>query len=524
MEKGFGGKLARMAGTGAIALVTLILFSSAAQAGDYVVVQCAPGLNAGTEAGFSSTSKHFRGKQDCARKSPGVQLRHYLDPGQTGTVARRYGAWVWTAPLGTVISGGSARSRLENADGVSGYLAVSPAVGDGVVTENQNDGKQHLSAIPAGNWRYFSARLQCTAPNQGDRCVGRAGAAHTFVKQIRLRLTDLATPKLAVGGSILDGKVQRGEQSLGLIALDEGSGVRSTTVTVNGTRIAGDDLAASCHLLPTGQTTRMAPCPRTFAKSYSINTAVPPFRNGSNKIVVCASDHAQTDMANSSCQSEDVVVDSLCPASVVGGGTRLHARFTRSGKRIARLKFGGRTVIRGWLGDARGNAVPGATVCVQAHSDLPHKRFKLLRTITTNANGVFSYKIRRGASRHLRIAYRDGAVQISTGLRVKVRAKSTLHVSRHRTRPFKPVKFSGRIPDPHAGGRVVVIYGTVPGAKKRFLVRKARTNAVGKWRATYTFTPVPATTRFVFWAVVPHQNGYPYTQGRSAARYIRVRP
>ncbi|MBN8870790.1 MAG: hypothetical protein J0H66_12985 [Solirubrobacterales bacterium] len=524
MEKGLGGKLARMAGVGTMVLAASILFGAPAQAGDYVVVQCAPGLNASTEARFSSTSKHFRGKQDCGRKSPGVQLRHYLDPGETGTVARRYGAWVWAAPLGTAISGGSARSRLENADGVSGYLVVSPAVGDGVVTENQNDGKQHLSAIPAGSWRYFSARLQCTAPNQGNRCVGRAGAAHTFLKQVRLRLTDLATPKLAVGGSILDGKVQRGQQSLGIIAVDEGSGIRSTSVTVNGTRIAGDDLVASCHLLPTGQTTRMAPCPKTVGKSYSINTAVPPFKNGTNKIAVCVSDHAQTGVANTACQSEDVVVDSLCPASVVGGGTKLHARFVRSGKRIARLKFGGRTVIRGWLGDARGNAVPGATVCVQSHSDLPHKKFRLLRTITTNASGGFSYKIRRGASRRLRIAYRDGAAQISKGLRVKVRAKSTLRVSRRRTRPFKPVKFSGRIPDPHSGGRVVVIYGTVPGAKKRFLVRKARTNAVGKWRASYTFTPVPTTTRFVFWAVVPHQNGYPYSQGHSAARYIRVRP
>jgi hypothetical protein len=407
---------------------------------------------------------------------------------------------------------------LENADGVSGYLVVSPSVGNSVVTENQNDGKQHLSAIPAGNWRYFTVRLQCTAPNKGNRCVGAASAAHAYVKQVRLRLTDLATPTLAVGGSILDGKIQRGRQDLGVIAADEGSGIRTATIAVNGTPVAGDDLAASCHLFPAGQTSRMAPCPRTFGKSYSLDTSLPPFENGTNKIVVCVSDHAQTGVANTACQSRDVVVDSLCPASVVGGGTRLNARFGRAGKRIARLKFGGRTLIRGWLDDARGNAVPGATICVQAHVDLPHKKFKLLRTITTDTNGGFAYKVRRGASRRLRVVYRDGAKQISRGLRVKVKSKSTLHVSHHRTRPFKPVRFSGRIPGPHAGGRVVVIYGTVPGAKKRFLVRKARTNPLGKWRAAYTFTPVGATTRFVFWAVVPSQHAYPYTQGLELPR------
>jgi hypothetical protein len=69
-----------------------------------------------------------------------------------------------------------------------------------------------------------------------------------------------------------------------------------------------------------------------------------------------------------------------------------------------------------------------------------------------------------------------------------------------------------------------VVYGTVPGANRRFLVRRARTNAVGRWYARYAFTPVAQKTKFVFWAVVPKQNGYPYTQGHSTARYVHVRP
>lgn len=64
----------------------------------------------------------------------------------------------------------------------------------------------------------------------------------------------------------------------------------------------------------------------------------------------------------------------------------------------------------------------------------------------------------------------------------------------------------------------------MPGAKKRFLVNRAKTNALGRWHAAYTFVPVSVKTRFVFWAVVPNQNGYPYGQGRSAARYIQLRP
>lgn len=524
MKKGLGSKLARTAGTGAVALVTLILIGTPAKAGDYVVAQCAPGLNASAEARFSSSSNHFKGIQECGRNSPGVQVRHQLAAGETGTVHRRFGAWVWTAPPGTVISGGSARSRLENANGVSGYLVVSPDTGNSAVTENQNDGNQHLSAIPAGRWRYFVARLECTSPTQGGRCVGAAANAHTYVKQVRLRLTDLAAPVLGVGGSLLESGTSRGWQTISLLASDQGAGIKSTRVTVNGVQAAGEDLGISCHPLPGGLTSSLSPCPKAIGKVYSFDTAARPFRHGNNKVEVCVSDYAQIGTPNFDCESRQVLVDSLCPASSAGGGKKLRARFTRSGKRFSRQKIGTPTIIRGRIGDGHGNPIVGAQVCIQAHTDLRGKKFKLLATTVTNSDGHFTYKLKRGASRKIRVVYRDGTFQISRSLRLKVKGTSTLHVSKHRTRPLKRVGFFGKIPGPHAAGRVVVVYGTVPGAKKRFLVRRAKTNSVGRWRAGYSFTPVPARTRFVFWAVVPNQNGYPYTQGRSAARYIRVRP
>lgn len=519
-----GNQLARMAGIGAVCLIALVVASTSARAGDYVVAQCAPGLNAATEATFSSSSPHFKGLQDCSRNSPGVQIRHWLDSGETGTVNRRYGAWVWTAPAGTVISGGSARSRLENQDGIFGYLAVSPDVGDGVATENQNDGNQHLSAIPAGRWRYFVARLQCTAPNQGGRCVGAASAAHTFVKQVRLRLTDLAAPRVGIGGSLFDSGVRRGKQTLEVLAADQGAGIKSTRILVNGAQAGGEDLGTSCHPLPGGLTSSLSPCPKGIGRVYTLDTSVRPFKHGENKVEVCVFDYAQMGMPNFDCDSRQVLVDRLCPASPVGGGKKLKARFSKSGKRFARVRFGTPTMVRGHLGDGNGNPIVGAQVCIQTRVNMAGKKFRLLATTATNSDGHFSYKLKRGASRKIRVVYRDGGFQISRSLHLKVKAHSTLRANKHRTRPFKRVKFSGKIPGPHAAGRVVVLYGTVSGAKKKFLVRRAKTNAVGRWHASYTFTPVPVTTKFVFWAVVPHQNGYPYAQGRSAARYIRVRP
>ncbi len=523
MKKGLGSKLARMAGTGAVTLVTLILIGTPAKAGDYTMAQCAPRLNAGTEARFSSSSGHFKGMQDCSHNGPGVQIRHLLEANETGTADRRYGAWTWAAPAGAVISGGSIRSNLKSSAGIAGYLVVTPDTGDPVVTENQNDGSQHLSAIPAGRWRYFVARLQCLRSNTGNRCVGGT-TAHAYVKQVRLRLSDLSAPKLVIGGSLLDSGVKRGSQVLSLLASDEGAGIKSISVEVNDTKAASEDLGGSCYPLPGGLTARLSPCPKGIARHFTLDTSARPFRHGENKVQVCVFDYAQTGMPNFACDSRQVYVDRLCPSSPIGGGKKLKVRFTRSGKRFARVNFGTPSIVRGRLGDGHGNPIVGAQVCIQARVNTPNTKFKLLGTTATNADGTFVYKLKRGASRKIRVAYRDGTFQISRGLRLKVRAFSSLRASRHRTRPYKRVRFSGRIPGPHAAGRVVVLYGTVPGAKKRFLVSRAKTNALGRWHAAYTFVPVSAKTRFVFWAVIPNQNGYPYSQGRSAARYIQVRP
>jgi len=123
----------------------------------------------------------------------------------------------------------------------------------------------------------------------------------------------------------------------------------------------------------------------------------------------------------------------------------------------------------------------------------------------------------------LRVAYRFGAFQTSTDLLLHMRTRVTLHLSRHRTRVHKRIYFSGEVAGPSCALRVVVMRGTVPGAKRRFLVRRAKTDALCHYRAAYAFSPVSRTTRFVFNAVVPEQNGYPYVRGHSVPRYIRVR-
>jgi hypothetical protein len=168
-----------------------------------------------------------------------------------------------------------------------------PDSGGGLSYENQNDDQGHESGIPAGNWRFLVARLECTQPNEGNRCVGAAKGAHTYVKQVRIQLTDVVSPTISIGGSMFSGAELRGPQTISVSAADQGAGLQSVQVVVNGQGATGDDLSGSCNPLPGNMTSRLSPCPPSFGKTYTLDTAKAPFREGANSITVCAYDYAQ---------------------------------------------------------------------------------------------------------------------------------------------------------------------------------------------------------------------------------------
>jgi hypothetical protein len=519
---GLSGRLARW--TTASAVVLIFCFAGSARAGTYVVAQCSPNVNPdAADASYTASTTHFKPFVDCSASGPGLQIRHQLSTGETGTVQGAYGAWVWQAPSGTFITGGSTFSRLATEDGIHGYLAVSTDNGESVSYENQNDDQGHTSGIPPGNWRYLVARLQCTQPNEGNRCVGNAGGAHTYVKQARIQVTDVAPPTMALAGSMFSGAVLRGPQDIQLSASDQGSGIHSVQVAVNGKNAAGDDLSASCNPAPGNLTTRLVPCPTSFSKTYTLDTASGPFVEGSNSITVCVYDYAQTGTANSVCETKEVVVDNLCPGSTIGGGEKLAAGFG-NGKTERTLAFRKRALIRGKLRDGGGNPVSGATICVEGHTDLEGRPFHLIGTTTTNENGGWTFKLKHGPSRVIRIAYRAGSFQTTSDLVLHMRARSTFHINVHRTCVHRRIYFSGAVAGPQPAGRVVYVVGKVPGSKRTYPVREASTDALGHWRAAYAFTPVSRTTRFEFWVVVPKQAEYAYEKGHSVHRYIRVHP
>src|SRR6187549_196347 len=510
----------------AIAAVPLLgAFIGTATAGNYVVAQCSPGLNPGApDVGYTYSTNHYKPRVDCSQGAPGLSLVHQLGPGETGTVQGAFGAWVFQAPAGTYIVGGSVFSRLATDAGHHGYLAVSPDAGAGVAFAVQNDNLGHETGIPVGNWRYLVVRLECTAPNDGNRCVGAGAGALASAKHVRIALSDVSQPTLKVGGSMFSGSELRGPQTVDVAAADQGAGLRSVQIVVNGKGAGGDDLSASCNPLPGNLTSRMAPCPATLTKTYSIDTAAAPFKEGLNTVSVCAYDYAQTGTPNDICESREVLVNNLCPGSPVAGGKTITAGFAGNKRKERTLPFRRKALIRGRLLDSNGQPVAGAQVCIQAHTDLPGRPFHLAATTMTNQNGGWSYKTNRGPSRIFRVGYRSGAFEVAETLALRVRSRSTLHLSTHRSPINKKVFFSGELPGPSCASRNAYVKATVRGATRKVLVRQATTDPLCHFRIGYAFSPIPRTTRFVVWVYVPEQAGYPYRPGRSVNRYIRVNP
>ena len=507
------------------AALALSVTAPPATAGNYVVAQCSPGLNPGApDAGYTYSTNHYQPRADCSQGATGLSVVHALGPGETGTTQGAFGAWVFTAPPGTFIVGGSVFSRLATESGQHGYLAVSPDAGAGSAFAVQNDNQGHETGIPAGNWRFLVIRLECTQPNDGNRCAGAAGGALASAKQVRIALSDVSQPTLKDGGSMFSGAELRGPQTVDVEAADQGAGLQSVQIIVNGKGAGGDNLSASCNPLPGALTARMVPCPQVVDKTYTLDTAAAPFKEGLNTVAVCAYDYAQTGTPNGVCQSHEVLVNNLCPGSAVAGGKTITAGFAGNKGKERNLPFHRKALIRGRLLDSNGQPVSGAQVCIQAHTDLPGRPFHLVATTTTNQNGGWSYKTNRGPSRIFRVGYRSGAFEVAETLALRIRSRSTLHLSTHRTPFGKKVYFSGELPGPSCAGRVAYVKMTVRGANRKILVRQATTDALCHFRIGYAFAKITIPARFVVWAYVPEQAGYPYRPGRSVNRYIRVAP
>ncbi len=496
--------------TALLALALVVGAAPNARAGTYKAIQCYERDGAGhADAAYTSSSNRYRSSVDCEGR--GLGITH--DPGQERTGSGKFGAWTLTAPAGTEIVRAAARVDAESAN----WHVPQVLIGlDGDAKDLLGDVRGDLHTI---DWEgtggtYFQGRLQCT--NRED--CGNGEAAHLYMRRVGLTLRDLTPPTVQVGGTLMEPGSRRGGQVLEVNAADTGSGVRSVTIDLNGAPLQARVL--DCQLKD-GVAVKLRPCPGNATPHFDVATENAAFRQGPNELRVCASDFAAQANANKTCETRTIRIDNACPVSATQG-TVLRARFKGAGQRMTAPSDATSTVI-GTLGDADGDPIAGAKVCVATRvvsTQGPPE--KVVGTPTTNAAGRFTTRLPAGPSREVRVAHWSGPHEVTERyLDLQARA-----VPRLALRPSHPVdngdsvRFDVRIPGPAQDARRVAVQAR--GSGKWIRIDGGRTDRHGRWRGKYRFRSTTGTRRYAFRAVVRRQPGYPYAPGRSKTRTLTV--
>jgi hypothetical protein len=164
--------------------------------------------------------------------------------------------------------------------------------------------------------------------------------------------------------------------------------------------------------------------------------------------------------------------------------------------------------------------VPGATICVQSQTE--GAALVPVATVSTDPNGRFAYGVSPGPNRQILIGYRHGSFELARTLKLSSSPRPTLRARPRKLRNGERVRLQGRLPEPRAAGRVVVLQAGVPGRHRWITFRKATTGPRGRFKAKYHFTSTTRRITYRFRALVPRQSGYPWIQGTSRPAKVTV--
>lgn len=206
-----------------------------------------------------------------------------------------------------------------------------------------------------------------------------------------------------------------------------------------------------------------------------------------------------------------------------------HGRRTPERRRVTVLRpasgvaFGRRVQITGRLVNRDGQGIAAADLQVLARSDVAPEQ--LVAVVHTDPTGGFTYVATGSTSRVLRFAYAGSPliVPAQAEVRLQVPSVSSLRVNRRRVLNGQAVTFSGQVrtlPVP-AGGKLIQLEVFLSNRWQTF--RTARTDAAGRWSVPYRFARTRGVQRYRFRVQLPHEAGYPFTDGASPAIQVRVR-
>lgn len=206
-----------------------------------------------------------------------------------------------------------------------------------------------------------------------------------------------------------------------------------------------------------------------------------------------------------------------------GSGATREARLMLSTGRATRIRrrFNATTRLTGRLTDRAGRTIADAEVRVLERYTAAGATESQLATVTTAADGTFTYTASKGPSRTLTAAYRAYSTDTSDSTRAQVRfvvpAEVTLTV-----RPAEPGRttlLTGRLK--HLPRPGVTLEVQAKDGKRWRTFDTTRTRRNGTYRFGYRFKPAAAGRRFAL-RIVVGDSTYPFARAASRARRVRV--
>ena len=536
-------------------ILTLALCATSAKAGTWTLVSCTQpdGQPAPTE-GWSTSATGALGPYsgDTSTCAQGGDLSA-VTSGEAPQGAYEGPEWVFTAPAGSTIAGGTVTATLTSPHGQAwlGTPSASYDAADVLANCQYNLACGQEGTLngafpithPGGTSLYAVA--VCVGPYEGaTSCPATGGIdAGVYVSSAEIALANTATPAASgFGGTLLSANAQ-GTQELTFLASDSGGpGVYLLVVQIDGKTVySGTPDTNEGRCVPIGESDgtlmfdHMQPCRTSESVDLPINTATLP--NGQHTLKVTVEDAAQNasvvyDGPITTQQPSNNSLGALPGpgASAAGAGLSqgvgqpngtaasegahlqlgVRSRISRSyGKRALR--------VSGRLLDAQGLPIAGATLDVLQQVD--GASLELIGHARTGTGGTFIAAVPAGPSRMIEIAYRafsaDSGFTATAKLREAVGAGVQLGVSPHRTGSEGTITLSGRVLGPvPPQGVVVELLVHYRGHWEPF--RDPRTDSNGRFRVVYQFQG--GIGRFPFRALVfGSQGDFPFAPGESRA-------
>jgi hypothetical protein len=425
-----------------------------------------------------------------------------------------------------------------DADGHRWYGLRAPgssgAADSGVVTRTLSDSSISRAA---GTASYMTISAGCWA-GSGGCTLGATANVFLELYGSRVTITDTTAPALTgptAGEGLRAPGTRSGDEPLTFSASDN-TGIRLAEIVdvtdPDAPRVVAAADYAATQSAQKGKCdyTRTKPCPDLKTETIAASPAIAGRRTLLLRV---------TDTAGNQTVSAPFAITARGPLNGAGGGdgARLIAGFPghsfrgrgKSRHRVGVLRptktvgFGHGALVRGILRNAAGQPVAGAELRLLIRELKLGSHYTDRGAITTSADGRFSFRITRGPSRRMRIAYRayagDAGLTAKSDVTLKTKARITVHVPR-RVRSHGTARFRGSLkgrPLPPRGV-TLELQAYQPGRGWR-TVKTTRTRKGGRYSTRYRFNS--GFGRFTFRVRLRPNDSYPYSRGTS--RHIRVR-